>query len=104
MPLCDAFQFQSFEEIKFAFSTAIVAKYAHCVVAQPIDVSWPSFVLFVFGTDATSTSKIITQRWTYINAELKKRNITVISNGEDVAGPFLKAIVEESRLFKKLMR
>ena len=53
LPLCDAIIFHIFNDIKEAFETEAVAKYAHCVVAQPIDVSCPAYVLFVIGTDST---------------------------------------------------
>ena len=64
LPLCDAFQFQTFQELKAAFETEVVAKYAHCVVAQPIDISCPAYVLFVLGTaDSTYSSETIVHRW-----------------------------------------
>ena len=70
LPLCDAFIFHTFNEIKEAFKTEFVAKYARCVVAQPIDVSCPAYVLFVIWTDSTYISETISKRWNYMN--LKK--------------------------------
>ena len=61
LPL-NAFCLKTFEEIKSAFNSQTVAKYAHCIIAHPIDVASPSFVLFVLGTDSTYTSNIIVQR------------------------------------------
>ena len=101
IPMCDAFVFQTFDEIKKAFNTEVVSKYAHCVVAQPVDVLCPHFVLFVLGTDATYTTEIIQKRWGYMKDELSKRGIGIVTNGADRAGPFLKAMIDETRLFMK---
>ena len=101
LPLCDAFICHTFNEIKEAFKTEVVAKYAHCIVAQPIDVSCPAYVLFVIGTDSTNISETISKGWNYIGDELKKRDIRIVSHGTDGAGPFLKAMVDETRLFTR---
>ena len=94
LPLCGAFIFHTFNEIKEC------AKYAHCVVAQPIDVPCPAYVLFVIGTDSTYISETISKRWNYIEDEVNKRDISV-SYGTDGAGPFFKAMVDETRLFTR---
>ena len=70
-----------------------VAKYSHCIVAKPIKVDGRSFTLTVLGTD----NMIITS--SHIQNQLLKMGITVISNGSDGAGPFLKAMLEEKILF-----
>ena len=97
----DAFVFQTFDEIKEAFDTEVVSKYAHCAVAQPVDVLCPPFVLFVLGTDATYTAEIIQKRWGYMKDELSKRGVGIVTNSADGAGPFLKAMIDETRLFTK---
>ena len=99
LPVCDAFVLQTFEEIKNAFDNSTVAKYAHCIVIKPIKVDAPSFVLAVLGTDSKYDHTVITQRWQYIGKELLRRGVTVISNGSDGAGPFLKAMIAETKLF-----
>jgi hypothetical protein len=43
---------------------------------------------------------VITQRWSYIEKELLKREVRVLTNGADGAGPFLKAMVLKSGLLK----
>ena len=48
----DVFRFQTFEEIKDAFEKNSKAKYTHCIVAKPVNVLCPSFILRVLGTDA----------------------------------------------------
>ena len=64
-----------------------------------MDVITPSFVLFILGTDSTYTADIIQKRWNLIERELGRRGIKIISFGADGAGPFLKAMVDEARLF-----
>ena len=100
LPSGDAFVLESFDQIKETHQSATVAKYAHCIVAKPVNVDSPSFLLFVLGTDSKYTHTVITQRWRYIEKELLKRGVRVLTNGADGAGPFLKAMVLESGLFK----
>ena len=61
----------------------------------------PSTLLFVLGTDSKYNHEIICKRWDYIKVELLKREINVISFGADEAGPFMKAMLCETFLFKK---
>ena len=98
LPVCDAFVLQTFEGIKDAFNNSTVAKYAHCIVIKPIFCA-PSFVLSVLGTDSKYDHAVITKRWQHIDKELLKRGVRVVSNGSDGAGPFLKAMVAETKLF-----
>ena len=56
-------------------------------------------VYSVLGTNLKYDSEVILQRWTYIESELMKRKVHVISYGADGAGPFMKAMVRKSRLF-----
>ena len=99
LPICDAFIFQTFDGIKEAFENSTVAKYAHCIVVRPVTVDAPSFVLFVLGTDSKYDHSVIMKRWNYIDQELVKRGVKVISYGSDGAGPFLKAMLTETKLF-----
>ena len=101
IPDCDAFQFGEFEDIKHAFNTKILAKYAHCIVAKSVNALVPSFILFVLGTDSRYDHMVITKRFEYVSSELRKRGIKVVSSGADGAGPFLKAMVIQSQLFKR---
>ena len=52
IPDCNSFILESFEEIKDAMESNDAAKYAHCIIAQPIDGVSPSTILFVLGTDS----------------------------------------------------
>ena len=79
--------------------TAIIGKYAHCIVAKSIDTAVPSFVLFSLCTDSKYNHQQILQRWNYVEQQLSDRGITVISHGSDGAGPFLKAMTMKSSLF-----
>ena len=102
LPIVDSFVLDTFEEIADAYKSRTCVSYAHCVVATPVSSVAPSFVLFVIGTDSKYTHKEIIQRWKFIESELHKRNVTVYTNGADGAGPFLKAMMMESNLFKNL--
>ena len=99
IPDSDSFKFQTFEEIRSAFETHAKAKYAHCIVAKPVDVRCPSFILCVIGTDSRYDHNDDALRWKHIADHLKEIEITIVSNGADGAGPFLKAMVSESKLF-----
>ena len=98
IPDLDVFRFQTFEEIKEAFEKNSKAKYSHCIVAKPVNVLCPSFILCVLGTDAKYDHSDVSARWTYISENLKKIGIKVC-NGADGAGPFLKVMLTESKLF-----
>jgi hypothetical protein len=86
LPDGDAFIFDTFEDLKTVFNSKQCVSYAHCIVAKPIKVEAPSFVLFVLGTDSKYTHIDIEWRWQYITKECGKRDVCVYSNG---AGPFL---------------
>ena len=99
IPNPESFHFQTFEEIKTAYETVPRAKYAHCIVAKPVDILCPSFILCVMGTDSRYSNKEVISRWHHVSSKLKEVGITVVSNGADGAGPFLRAMVLESKLF-----
>ena len=62
LPDPESFRFQSFEEIKDAYENNSKAKYAHCIVAKPVDVRCPSFVLCVIGTDSRYDNSDVSSR------------------------------------------
>lgn len=100
-PITDAFQLESFNAIKETLESASVGKYAHCIVVTSVKISVPSFVLFTLCTDSKYDNSVIMKRWDYVQSNLKKIGITVISNGADGAGPFLKAMSINSGLFNR---
>ena len=100
LPICDTFVFTTFLEIEEAFKNEIKGKYAHVMVAKPITPAAPSFIVFMMCTDSKYNHETIISRWNHVEAELKKRDIGVISNGADGAGPFLKAMSVRTSLFK----
>ncbi len=101
LPIADAFQLQTFEEIKTALERESVGKYAHCIVAKSVKTTTPSFVLFSISTDAKYDNSIIIKRWDHIEKELNKIGIKILSNGADGAGPFLKAMTISTQLFNR---
>ena len=101
LPICDTFVFHTFEELQRAYQEHkdSIAKYAHCIVVQSVEVEVPSFVLSVLGTDSKYDNVVVSKRWQYMERELGKVGVTVISYGSDGAGPFLKAMLVETKLF-----
>jgi len=83
LPICDAYMFGTFQEISHAYKACAIAKYAHVIVAKPITVDTPSFVLAVLGTDSKYDSTIISKRWAYMKDQLSKRNIKIVSYGAE---------------------
>ena len=103
LPITNTFQLETFDQIKFAYDNTSIGKYAHCIVVKSINTSVPSFVLFVLCTDSKYDHQIILRRWRYVEEQLQKYEITVISNGADGAGPFLKAMTTKTGLFKRCL-
>lgn len=101
LPVCDSFVLTTFEEIEQVYKTCDRAKYAHVVVANALTPETPSFILYVLGTDGKYDHEAISHRWKYMREQLYQRGIGVVSYGADGAGPFLKAMVEGSRLFSR---
>ncbi len=99
LPDGNAFVFQTFQEIETAYAKESSSSYAHCIVAKPVTLEAPAFVLFVLGTDSKYTHSDIGKRWQHISKELQKRNVKVFSNGADGAGPFMKAMISQTSLF-----
>ncbi len=100
IPVVDTFILQTFEQIEDTYNSTSIVTYAHCIVAKPVCPIAPSFVLFLLGTDSKYTHIEITKRLQIIKSELWKHGVKVYSNGADGAGPFLKAMMIESNLFK----
>lgn len=100
LPECNAFVLHTFGEIKEAYDTGTISKYAHCVVAKPVTAA-PAFVFFVLGTDSSYNHEVIGVRWNYITTEFSKIGITVLTFGADGAGPFIKTMITEGNLFKR---
>ena len=99
LPDEDAFVLTTFVELKNVYEKTSIANYAHCIVAKPLTVDAPSFVLFVLGTDSKYDHTVILSRWIHIECEFNKRGITAISFGADGAGAFMKAMLQRTGLF-----
>ena len=85
IPECHAFILDTYENIKDAVAKNASAKYAHCILAQPVDGVAPPSIMFVLGTESKYDFKVIQQRWDHIEAELLRRNIRIVSFGADGA-------------------
>ena len=101
LPNLNAFRLQTFDEIKSTYERTTVGKYAHCIIIKSIDSVCSSFVLFALCTDSKYDNKVISSRWKYITEQLKDIGITLISNGADGAGPFMKVMTNKTDLFKR---
>ena len=101
LPKCESFVFTTFDQIKDALKNEVKGKYAHVIVAKPINPSAPAFIIFMMCTDATYNHDTILSRWGYVESELKKRGVGVVTNGADGAGPFLKAMTSKTFLFSR---
>lgn len=101
LPVTDSFILHTFEEIERAYNENknSLAKYAHCIVVESVEVAVPSFVLAVIGTDSKYDNVVVSKRWNHMRRELEKLGITVVSYGSDGAGPFLKSMLTETELF-----
>ena len=64
---------------------------------KSVDVAVPSFILCVFGTDSRYDYNDVALQWNYISNPLNEIGVTVVSNGADWAGRFLKAMLTESK-------
>lgn len=83
MPIPFAFPARNADEILSHFSNHnITSQHLNVMMAQPLaDV--PPFCLMIHGSDNTYTTREVINRWNYIVAELKQRNIEVISISTD---------------------
>lgn len=89
MPVPFAFPARNADEILSHFSNQnITSQHLNVMMAQPLaDV--PPFCLMIYGSDNTYTTREVINRWNYIVAELKQRNIEVVSISTDYEVFFL---------------
>lgn len=87
------FEAISFEAMEIMLRNNSIAKYAYTYVAQPLQDKAPPFRLSCFGTDNKFTSADILNRWEFILAELKKRNIMVVNFAADGDSRLLKSMI-----------
>ena len=100
LPEGDSFILGTFEDLQTVLNTKSCVLYAHCIVAKLVNLESTSFVPFVLGTDSKYTHCEIESRWKYVTKELSRRWVCVYSNRADGVGPFLRAMIEQSGLFK----
>ena len=72
LPDANTFVFRTFQEIETVYKKESSSSYAHCIVAKPVMLEAPAFVLFVLGTDSKYTHSDIGKRWQYISSAMSK--------------------------------
>lgn len=83
MPIPDAFPARSCAEIVKHFSIGnSPAKYVNVVMAQPL-AKYPPFCLLLYGLDTKYTAEDVDKRWNYIEEELRKAGIKVLTFSAD---------------------
>lgn len=71
------------------------------VMAQPVVKGIPPYCLLIFGTDSMYTSEDIRKRWSFIVAELRKRDINVLSFSSDSDPKFNSVMRQHLKLGQK---
>ena len=69
---------------------------------RKINWSWRTILRLSSFRDSKYGHTVITKRWQHVEKELTKKGIIVINNWSDGAGPFLKAMSSETKLFTVL--
>lgn len=68
------------------------ASIAYVVMAQPLDETFPPFVLQLFGSDNEFTARNVLDRWYFMKKELGKYGITVAGYSSDADNRLLSAM------------
>lgn len=83
MPIADSYPARNIEEILKHFSSGLsAAQYVNVVMAQPL-ANCPAFCLLVYAKDSSNTAEDVMNRWNFIDQELAKANIKVLSVSTD---------------------
>lgn len=83
MPIPFSYKARSAEEMMEHFSAENpVASFIKTVMAQPLGNA-PAFCLLVYGTDSKHTAEHISRKWNFIEDELAKVNIKVLTISTD---------------------
>lgn len=104
MPIADSYHANSAADIERCFydvKTGAEKKRStniNVVMAQPLVKSIPAFCILIFGTDSKYTTDDIVKRWAYIEDELAKRNIKVVSFASDSDPKFNSAMRRHLKL------
>lgn len=83
MPIPFSFHARNaFEIYKHFTDSNVVAQFVNVVMAKPL-CEVPAFCLLLFSSDGKYTSEDVSNRWKYIEKQLRKENITIISMSAD---------------------
>lgn len=98
LPISFSYKARSAVERKSHFSNRTpVASFINVVMAKTFGTS-PTFCLLAFGSDGKYTSNQVEKRWTFIKAELKKRNIIALVFSSDADPKFCSTMKRLSHL------
>lgn len=98
MPIPCCFPARFCEEIIRHFMKGTVSNYINVVMVQPIAKGASSFCLLLYGSDNRFTAVDVKKRWKYIENELQKVGITVLTISSDSDARYNAAMRELSTL------
>lgn len=101
MPIPLQFPARSAAEMIDHFTIGNVSGFLNVVVAQPVVKGAASFCLLVYGSDSKYTAMDVTNRWRYIQEELKKVGVEVLTWSSDSDPRYNAAIRNMSKLGSK---
>ncbi|GAB0093294.1 hypothetical protein DMENIID0001_083760 [Sergentomyia squamirostris] len=88
------------EQVKGYIDTISKSEYVYVVLAQPLVINAPPFLLMTFGTDNTFTSDDVLNRWNTLIEQLKSQNIDILGFSSDGDTRLLKAMKIKTGLFR----
>ncbi|GAB0086766.1 hypothetical protein DMENIID0001_009430 [Sergentomyia squamirostris] len=88
------------EQVKGYIDTISKSEYVYVVLAQPLVINAPPFLLITFGTDNTFTSDDVLNRWNTLIEQLKSQNIDILGFSSDGDTRLLKAMKIKTGLFR----
>lgn len=101
MPIPLQFPARSATEIIDHFANGNVSGFLNIIVAQPVAKNAASFCLLIFGSDSKYTAMDVKNRWKYIETELKRVSIEVLTWSSDSGPRYNAAMRNRSELGSK---
>ncbi|XP_055714295.1 uncharacterized protein LOC129808541 [Phlebotomus papatasi] len=91
MPIKDEFKVYSARDVKRSVEKT-VASQINVVMARPLSINSPSFVLMAYGTDQKFNYESVMRRWEFIVLRLRQLGIEVLGFSSDGDSRLLKAM------------